>query len=164
MMGNRFEDEYDSEKLPRAGNLGPGFANRLFDRITHPTDDEVQPPEEVRQYVRQRENGPERQAEEEEHTEKLREAVRHVVTIHTEELRKQYTESKSRNQVIAEMIISLPYREAIAMGEGIAAKLGQGSVGGNIELSPEVLTRAIQAWAWEEENPAGGKHEVEKES
>jgi hypothetical protein len=51
----------------------------------------------------------------------------------------------TRNQQIAELIISLPYREAMAMGTGILAKLK----GSEVSQSAEALTRAIQDWAWE---------------
>jgi hypothetical protein len=117
---NRYEDEGQQE-------LDSGFVNRLYDRVSKQTEPETQPPEEEE--------------------DRLREAVTHVVTLYTAELKKQGMEQslpvmdRSRNQMIAEMIVSLPYREAIAMGEGIAAKLGQG------EISAEILTRAIQAWA-----------------
>jgi hypothetical protein len=127
MMANRYEDGNYEE---RAQELDSGFMNRLYDRVSKQTEPVAQPPEE--------EN-------------KLLEAVQHVVTMYTAELRRQGREQdtaeRSRNQMIAEMIVSLPYREAIAMGEGIAAKLKQGSGSESWELSAEILTRAIQAWA-----------------
>jgi hypothetical protein len=54
--------------------------------------------------------------------------------------------NKTRNQTIAEFIIALPYREAMAMGEGIVSKIKDEDGGGRV--SAEALTRAIQDWAW----------------
>jgi hypothetical protein len=70
--------------------------------------------------------------------------------------------NKTRNQTIAEFIIALPYREAIAMGTGIVSKLGSidAEDGGRVNI--EKLTRAIQDWAWgwetfEDEERPGSK-------
>jgi hypothetical protein len=71
--------------------------------------------------------------------------------------------NKTRNQTIAEFIIALPYREAMAMGQGIYAKLKVGSVGSEpVFPSAEELTAAIQDWAWtwetfEDEERPGSK-------
>jgi hypothetical protein len=62
----------------------------------------------------------------------------------------------SRLQTIGQFVTALTYREAMAMGVGIAGKM---NVGKDPGLSPEILTRAIQDWAWtwetfkEEERP-----------
>jgi hypothetical protein len=64
--------------------------------------------------------------------------------------RRDPSKSKTRNQTIAEFIISLPYREAMAMGKGIFGKLKEGSIGGEpVYPTAEDLTSAIQEWAWE---------------
>jgi hypothetical protein len=48
----------------------------------------------------------------------------------------------TRLQTIGQFVTALTYREAMAMGVGIASKM-QG------EVNAEVLTRAMQDWAWE---------------
>jgi hypothetical protein len=63
----------------------------------------------------------------------------------------------SRLQTIGQFIVSLTYKEAMAMGRGIHAKLGKDSS----VIVAEELTGAIQDWAWEwkkfleEEQPGG---------
>lgn len=71
--------------------------------------------------------------------------------------------TKTRNQMIAELIVALPYREAIAMGAGIAKKIGV-EMSKESGLSPEFLTRAIQDWAWEWETFTDEERPVEKEN
>jgi hypothetical protein len=137
-MGRLFDDEGVMDGEPR--ELEAGFMNRLYDRVT-------QPQEELPEYER-RSNTQTQQDDEQQ--DNLREAVNHVITLHATELKRrlaeaQPVETRARNQMISDMIVALPYREAIAMGEGIAAKLK----GPENELSSEILTRAIQAWAWE---------------
>lgn len=52
--------------------------------------------------------------------------------------------NKTRNQTIAEFILSLPYREAMAMGAGIMEKMEEAEGRPTVEQ----LTKAIQDWAW----------------
>jgi hypothetical protein len=57
-------------------------------------------------------------------------------------------DTMTRNQRIAEAIVALPYREAMAMGTGVLKKIGNEESGG-VRITAEALTRAIQDWAWE---------------
>lgn len=60
--------------------------------------------------------------------------------------RREQPKSKTRNQTIAEFIIALPWREAMAMGKGIQQKLEKEN--GGQKPTVEELTAAIQEWAW----------------
>jgi hypothetical protein len=51
----------------------------------------------------------------------------------------------TRSQMIAQSIIALPYRDAIAMGVGIMEKLSSEGDRPTVEK----LVAAIHAWAWE---------------
>jgi hypothetical protein len=53
----------------------------------------------------------------------------------------QNVTGSSRLQTIGQFVTALTYREAMAMGAGIAAKMKEGNA--------ETLTNAIQDWAWE---------------
>lgn len=66
----------------------------------------------------------------------------------------QSVTGSTRLQTIGQFVTALTYREAIAMGAGITAKMKG-------EANAEALTQAIQDWAWEwetfveEERPNG---------
>lgn len=159
MTNSRFEDEdYGNGQVPirRPTDLGTGFMTRLYDRVTQSTEEMANLPEEdvgeVERYAPPNIRQARATEQEEKSQSKLVEAVQHVVTLHASELDKRLASvsasKRSRNQQIAELIVSLPYREAIAMGIGIAAKI-RGVISEETGLSPELLTRAIQDWAWE---------------
>jgi hypothetical protein len=127
------------EYIMTNGNLKPGsrqFMGRLLESIEDP---ETDPLEEIRGYAPQQ----------------VRQVVEKMVEQRMAEVpmntyREPETATRTRNQRIAELIVALPYREAITMGAGIAEKLKNGvEAGKDSGLSPEFLTRAIQDWAWE---------------
>jgi hypothetical protein len=67
----------------------------------------------------------------------------------------QRVTGSSRLQTIGQFVTALTYREAMAMGAGIAAKMKEGNA--------ETLTNAIQDWAWEWETFTEEERPVTKE-
>jgi hypothetical protein len=66
----------------------------------------------------------------------------------------QKVTGSSRLQTIGQFVTALTYREAMAMGAGIAAKMKEGDA--------LTLTNAIQDWAWEWETFKEEERPVEK--
>jgi hypothetical protein len=119
--------DYDKQG-EKQNTLGPDFMSRLRENITErgpvSASPPPEPPEEVRKYAPP-----------------AGRAGSGIDKIYS-------ARSKTRNQTIAEFIIALPYREAMAMGTGIVAKI-EGASSESGRINAEALTRAIQNWAWD---------------